>query len=132
MPYDLYAQLEVGGPHWRAVGETLWMNWSLDSMALFGLGKRRVAPPLFGDRGVPADCSERVQAIVERNRTFIDRYGEGDSGHTWALWSELSPLVAGDEELQTGALRLLFVAIAAQEACGLSPEQIRVVAWGNG
>lgn len=52
MPYDLYAQIEVGGPPWRAVGETLWMNWSLDSMALFGLGKRRVDPPLFGDRGV--------------------------------------------------------------------------------
>ena len=28
---------------------------------------------------------------VKRNKEFIEQYGEGNFGHTWALWSEIEP-----------------------------------------
>ncbi|MEL6928704.1 MAG: hypothetical protein AAFO95_08725 [Cyanobacteria bacterium J06600_6] len=60
---------------------------------LFGLAKYPCDDPYFAKRGVPNDCCEYVADKVEKNEEFIKQYGEGCIDHTWALWSEIEPLL---------------------------------------
>ena len=112
---------------------------------LFGLTKHPCNHPYFANRGVPKDCCKYVADEVKRNEEFIKQYGEGDIGHTHALWSEILPHLNEFKEAQD-LLGWESVFGMVQELCKerkpyiskqfipikrIEPEWIRFVVWGN-
>ena len=106
---------------------------------LFGLTKHPCNNPYFARRGVSKDCCEYVAAEVKSNEEFIKQYGEGDSGHTWALWSEIEPCLAELEQASDfprwqqifSMLQGLCIERTNFEQMIVKPEWIRFVVSGN-
>lgn len=61
---------------------------------LFGLSKTPVYQGLYTARGVPIDCNWAVYDAIERNQRFIEAHGEGEHGHTHAMWTEIESALA--------------------------------------
>lgn len=96
------------------------------SVKLFGLagGPKSHAP--FAGRGIPLDASTSVRLAYELPVGVAD---DGDFGHTYALYSEVKPLLATIESLAEWApVCRLLDSIVLQ---GFSADGLRLVVWAN-
>jgi hypothetical protein len=89
---------------------------------------------------VPADCSSVVRAEIEANERFIATHGEGDFGHTYASWGEITRALADanaptpEDEGQGGWRAVLeSVAFLSSRFCfAREPHnQLRVIVWAS-
>ncbi len=103
------------------------------SQRLFGLGKNAVEPGLYAGRGVPEDCTRVVRQDVAANEEHIQRYGEGDHGHTFASLEEVLMALKSADAPDLGesewARVLSAVGYAREQAH--EPSFCRFVVWGN-
>lgn len=152
MPYWVDGWVEVA---WEDALKTKNQSWSGvinlerlmlhgDDIAniLFGLTKHPCDNPYFANRGVPKNCCQYVADEVKRNEEFIKQYGEGNIGHTYALWSEIYPHLdkikqaAIDESSQWESIFGMVQELCKERSGWVSreiikPEWIRFVVWGN-
>ena len=149
MPYSVDGWIEIlwdwsleeETQHWSGFMSLYRFNFygSYLSDRLFGLTKHPCDNPYFADRGVPKDCCRYVADEVKSNEEFIKQYGEGESGHTWALWSEVEPCLpklkqSYDLPRWQQIFSMLQELYAERTSCQqliLKPEWIRFVVWGN-
>ena len=112
---------------------------------LFGLTKHPCDNPYFAKRGVPKDCCEYVADEVRSCEEWVKKYGqsgEGDRDHTWALWSEIEPLLDDLERYnidECAQWKTVFAMV--QELCKaregwmsrdrFKSEWIRFIVWGS-
>ncbi len=143
MPFDVSGWIEIA---WGDVIEEDRIEWSaticldrfmlggdLVSATLFGLSKSPPSDSLFANRGVPDDCSTLVAQSVQENLRFIKKHGEGNFGHTNALWSEIKPNLTSinPAEIQDSEWKTVFAIIREIESGPFNPEDIRFIVWGN-
>ncbi len=126
--------LEEENQIWAGVIDLHRFNFYGDDIPdiLFGLTKHPCDNPYFANRGTPHDCCKYVADEVKRNEEFIKQYGEGDFGHTYALWSEILPHL--DEVKEARDIikwQPIFSMMEILCQSTFEPEWIRFVAWGN-
>lgn len=103
MPYDVLGWVEGRWSHDNDTGVDQWyalLNLSpfflfgdAISDEMFGLAKVPSDQPHFPGRGIPLDASSTVVDECQRNKCLFEKKGDGDFGHTYALYSELRPLL---------------------------------------
>jgi hypothetical protein len=102
---------------------------------LFGLDRPARLPgsPLFEGLGIPEDACEEVTRDFERNAKFVEEYGEGEFGHTFATWKEILEVdfAARNIDLGESDWSKVFAFAELLVRQGYAPEHIRFVASGN-
>lgn len=143
MPYDVSGWIEILWDHTLEDEKQEWsgvinlnrfcLSGDYLSSLFFGLAKSPAKEALFVNRGVPDDCSSHVAEEVRQNEDFIKKHGEGDFGHTYALWSEIKPHLNNidKKELAESEWKLIFEIINLFVKPQFQPEWIRFVVWGN-
>jgi len=143
MPYDVSGWVEVSRGDVIERGRDEWcgtlcldpfiLSGDAVSERLFGLAKVTRSRAPFALRGTPQHCSPALQDSLARNAEWTRKYGEGDHGHTWALWSELKPRLAELDPADSEDSEWLpvFAVVGELENAGFPPKDIRFVIWGN-
>ncbi len=141
MPYSVDGWIEVLWSHtldeevqsWEGVVNLSIFDLYGDPISneLFGLAKSPRGDALYPDRGIPEDCCDFVSTAFEDNEKFIQKHGEGEFGHTFALWSEIECYLRKNQfKDQYNEWGLVFD-IARKLSKKYNTEWIRFVVWAN-
>lgn len=160
MPYDVCGWIEGrwssknddGSDNWYALLNLspFFLFGDAISSEMFGLAKSPSNQPHFADRGIPQNASSIVMEDFERNKSFVEKNGDGDFGHTYALYSELKPLLlnmkkvpsrllgetiyrkrgrpSGEEQSNWAPVLAILELLTHR---GFESDSLRVIVWAN-
>ena len=131
MSYDISGYIEVNNySRWRIVVDLgpILLNASEESNLLFGLAKFPVDDPNFGDRGIPENCSPEVLREYKESIKFYEENEEAPACYTYALWSEIKPLINVNNI--KGEWKLVFD-LASSISQLFGPDKVRLILRGS-